>query len=164
MFKEKLFTILGGLQKSATENNQTDAENLIEDLLLTPFRVVQTQDLLTNEEIQAVQEKLLFGFQHFKYLLDLLVLRYYQGKYISYLTYRSGLHFLTVELDKMSKEPIKTNCEYENTCNDLQEILKEFKEILEAQEDAPIDPFAPHEPSEDLRKIPSSHNWWNSFR
>ena len=62
MFIEKLFKILRALQISATENNQTEAENLIENLLLTSFRVVQERDLLTNEEIQAAQKLLLDAF------------------------------------------------------------------------------------------------------
>jgi len=164
--KIKLLDIVNKLKLCTfhIEKSIAKAEDQIQNLLLTTFRVCQSQDYLSQSEIHTTQKYLLESFDQFKYSIDVLVMRFDQEKYISYLAYRSGLEFLTQDWVSICQQSPVENTEYTNKCQELKDIITEFDEILEDHNLATGNPFGSQQDPEDISNIPNSHIWWKSFR
>jgi len=167
VLKEKFLNILRTFQavNFHTSKNIAQAEYQIQDLLLVAFKLVQSQDLLSTDQVKDSRKLLSSAFDPLKYSVDVLVFRFDREKYVSYLVYRSGLEFLTFDWSSISYETLPDfEDEFSAKCVELKELVVELDEALVDVDLAVADPFGCHQDPEDLSHIPPHHTWWNSFR
>lgn len=155
--KEQLFNALKVLQN--TKMQEESAVSPTQDLLSAVYNLRKSKKLLSTKEARDFEKEFLSSFNNFKSGLDYMILRYHQGVYLEFLTYRAGFDIIK-DLEMICEsDEIKATQDYKMRFNELTDIIEEIDDMLQLALNCHSYPIVSEESEADIEEIWKQLGW-----